>query len=41
MVTQSKRLSAPQPWQDDEVQPYVSIQNLTKVFKGRVAVNDV
>ena len=41
MVIQPKRLSAPQPWQDAEVQPYVSIQNLTKVFKGRVAVNDV
>ena len=41
MVTQSKRLSAPQPWQDSEIQPYVSIQNLTKVFKGRVAVNDI
>ena len=41
MVTQSKRLSAPQPWQDAEVQPYVSIQNLTKVFKGRVAINDI
>ena len=41
MVIQPKRLSAPQPWQDAEIQPYVSIQNLTKVFKGRVAVNDV
>ncbi|MDR1334160.1 MAG: polyamine ABC transporter ATP-binding protein [Holosporaceae bacterium] len=36
-----KHLSALEPWQDQKVQPYVSIKNITKNFGGRVAVNDV
>jgi putrescine transport system ATP-binding protein len=40
-MTQSKRQSALEPWQDPKAQPYVSIKNITKTFDGKVAVNDV
>lgn len=38
---QTKRLKNPEPWQDPKVKPYVSIKNLTKVFRERTAVNNV
>lgn len=38
---QKNRLNNPEPWQDPKVKPYVSIQNLTKTFGEKVAVNDV
>ena len=41
MAEQSKHLSNIEPWQDPNARPYVSINNLTKTFGGRVAVNNV
>lgn len=41
MAVQPKHLSNLEPWQDPKAQPYVQIKNLTKIFHGRVAVNDV
>ena len=41
MAEQSKYLSNIEPWQDPNARPYVSINNLTKTFGGRVAVNNV
>lgn len=38
---QKNRLNNPEPWQDPKVKPYVSIQNLSKSFGEKVAVNDV
>lgn len=41
MAVQQKHLSNLEPWQDPKKQPYVSIQHVTKTFRGKVAVNDV
>ena len=38
---QSKGLNNPEPWQDSRIKPYVEINNVTKTFGEKVAVNDV
>lgn len=39
--SQSKGLKNPEPWQDSRIKPYVEINNITKTFGEKIAVNDV